>query len=130
MRYIDVNVLFYWLTDHEEFGETATKIIERIESGERAITSTLTIWLLHILLEETTENYDPNTLIKKIEEIKFLKIVPLTSRHFKKALEHISKYSLDLEDAIHLTIALEYGCNLVYSNDTDFDNAPIKRIFK
>jgi len=130
MRYVDVNVLFYWLVDHEEFGEVATKIVRRIESGERAITSVLTVWLLHILLEETTENYNPEILIKKLEEIKFLRIVPLEFRHFKKALENMSKYSLDLEDAIHLTIALEYGCDAIYSNDSDFDNAPVKRIFE
>ncbi len=52
MMYVDVNVFFYWLTDHEEFGSTATRIIKRIENGERAVTSILTLWLLHVLLEE------------------------------------------------------------------------------
>ena len=130
MKYVDVNVLFYWLVAHEEFGETATKIIERIERGEKAVTSALTIWLLHILLKGTTENYNPRELAKKLREIKFLKIAPLELKHFENALEISSMYSLDLEDSIHLAVALEQNCDAIYSNDTDFDNTPIKRIFE
>jgi len=42
----------------------------------------------------------------------------------------MSKYSLDLDGAIHLAIVLEYECNIIYSNDTDFGNISIKRVFR
>lgn len=130
MRYVDVNVLFYWLTNHEELGDTATTIIRRIENGEKAVTSTLTLWLLHILLERTTENYDPNVLVDRLRKIKFLRIVPLNQKHFEKAIILSQEYGLDLEDAIHLAVALENRCQIIYSNDKDFDRTPLKRKFE
>ncbi len=130
MMYVDVNVFFYWLTDHKEFGDVATRIIRRIETGEKAVTSTLTMWLLHILLKETTENYDPRLLVEKIRRIPFLKIVPLKLVHFEKALNLSQKYGIDFEDAIHLAVAIENGCEGIYSNDKDFDRTPTERRFE
>ena len=49
MRYVDVNVLVYWLGDDLVYGEQATAIMRRIENGERALTSSLTLWLTHIV---------------------------------------------------------------------------------
>ena len=130
MKYVDVNVLFYWLTNHEEFGETATTIIQRIENGEKAVTSALTLWLLHILLEKTTENYDPKVLLDRLRKIKFLRIVPLNQKHFEKAIDLSWKYGLDLEDAIHLAVAIKNKCQIIYSNDKDYDKSPLKRKFE
>lgn len=130
MRYVDVNVLFYWLTDHEKFGDTATTIIRRIENGEKAVTSALTLWLLHILLERTTANYDPKVLVDRLRKIRFLRIAPLNQKHFEKAITLSQEYELDLEDAIHLAVALENRCQIIYSNDKDFDRSPLKRKFE
>lgn len=96
MMYVDVNVFFYWLTDHKEFGNVATRIIRRIETGEKAVTSTLTMWLLHILLKETTENYDPRLLVEKIRRIPFLKIVPLSWYTSKRLLTYLKNMELIL----------------------------------
>jgi len=82
----------------------ATRIMLRIESGEKAITSTLTLWLLHILLEETIENYNPEPFLRKLGEIRLLRIVPLKYKHFEEAMSLAQRYGLDLEDAIHLQL--------------------------
>jgi len=42
VKYVDVNVFVHWLGDDPVFGEDATVIVERIEKGERAATSSLT----------------------------------------------------------------------------------------
>ncbi len=78
----------------------------------------------------TTENYDPKILIEKIREISFLKIVPLKLAHFEKALSLSQEYRLDLEDAIHLAVAIENKCKGIYSNDKDFDKTLLTRQFR
>lgn len=40
-RFVDTNIFIYALMAHPIFGKTAKKILERIEKGEPAITSTL-----------------------------------------------------------------------------------------
>ncbi|MCP8308097.1 MAG: type II toxin-antitoxin system VapC family toxin [archaeon] len=41
----------------------------------------------------------------------------------------MSKYNLDLEDAIHLSVALRVNAKEIYSKDADFDRTPLKRIW-
>jgi predicted nucleic acid-binding protein len=43
MRFIDTNVFIYAVTAHPRFGEVAKRILERVEAGEAAITSTLVL---------------------------------------------------------------------------------------
>jgi len=130
LKYVDVNVFVYWFTNPEEFGETATRIIERIERGERAITSALTIWLLHIILSEITENYNPGEMLRRINSLRGLRIIPLTKEIIQEAINATNKYNLDLEDAIHLVTAMRYGARGIYSNDADFDRTPLIRVFE
>lgn len=130
MNYIDVNVLVYWLTDHPDFGETATTIVQRIQRGERACTSSLTLWLLHVLLKRETENYSEKVLLQSIFKLKDLKIVPLTFEDYMYAVAYKEEFGLTLEDSLHYTIAKKMGTNVIYSNDTDFDKTDIERRFK
>jgi predicted nucleic acid-binding protein len=130
MNYIDVNIFIYWLGDDPSFGETATTIIERIETKEKGITSSLTPWLIHVVLEREAKEYSQKVLIEKLLSIRNLKFVPLTIAHYRNAVEFSSQYGLDLEDALHLSVALENKAKNIYSNDEDFDTTPLKRIFK
>ncbi|MEX2703593.1 MAG: type II toxin-antitoxin system VapC family toxin [Candidatus Baldrarchaeia archaeon] len=129
MRYVDVNVFVYWLTSDPKFGGRATEIIKRIEKGEKALTSTLTVWLTHIVLKNATENYSEENLLKSFKELTGLKIVDLTFKDFEKALTYSKEYNLDLEDSIHFAVAIRFGIREIYSNDEDFDKTPLKRIF-
>jgi len=129
MKYVDVNVFVYWLTSDPKFGDRATEIIKRIEKGEKALTSTLTVWLTHIVLKNATENYSEENLLKSFKELTGLKIVDLTFKDFEKALTYSKEYNLDLEDSIHFAVATRFGIREIYSNDEDFDKTPLKRIF-
>ena len=130
MNYIDVNVFVYWLTNDPDFGEIATNIIRGIELGKKAFTSALTLWQLHILLEKKSENYSEEILIEKMSKLKNLTIVPLTLRDFKDALVHQKELGLDFEDSLHHQVADRLGAVLMYSNDSDFDNAYMERRFE
>ncbi len=130
MKYVDVNVIIYWLIDHPEYGEVATKIMERIEASERAVTSSLTIWLVSVIMRREAENFDERILMDTLAEIKNLKIAPLKISTYQRAVELMPTYKLDLEDSIHLATALEYRADAIYSNDSDFDRCPIRRMFE
>jgi len=129
MKYVDVNVFVYWLSDHPLFGERATNIIERIEKGERSTTSALTIWLLHVILEEEAEDYSLGKLLQRIGDLKYLRVEPLTSEDFVIASKNEDNYSMDLEDALHFSVCERLGIREIYSNDDDFDRTPLKRTF-
>lgn len=130
MNYIDVNVLVYWLTDHPDFGEAATKIVQGIQRGEKACTSSLTLWLLHVLLKRETENYSEKVLFQTIFKLKDLKIVPLTFEDYVHAVAYKEEFGIDLEDSLHYTAAKRRSADVIYSNDTDFDKTDIERRFE
>jgi len=128
MRYVDVNVLIYWLGNDPLFGNQATKIVERIEKGERAVTSSLTLWLAHVLLSSLAERYSEEEFVKKVRDLVFLRVEPLLFKDYEEALKHMKLYGLDFEDALHLTTALRVGVKEIYTNDADFDKTPMKRL--
>ncbi|MFA4669846.1 PIN domain-containing protein [Pyrococcus kukulkanii] len=116
-KYVDVNVFIYWLTSHPEFGKKAKMWIKRMERGGEYITSSLT---LYEVLEKT---------LTPLLEIQNLRIEPLLKQDFVNALSIAKKYKLDLEDSLHLSVAIRTGCESIVSNDKDFDKTELKRIF-
>jgi predicted nucleic acid-binding protein len=128
MRYIDVNVFVYWLGDDPIYGAPATEIIARIEKGERAATSSLSLWLTNVVLSSLAERYSEREFVDKIKALTFLRVEPLLSEDYIRATEYVEKNSLDLEDALHLATAIRLGADEIYSNDADFDKTPLKRI--
>ena len=115
--YIDVNVLYYYLTAHEDFGERSKALIEAY--SPRLVTSALTIWLLHVLTG--LENLD-----EILEELG-VEVVPLTSGIFRRARS--LERPRDYEDRLHLATMMELGIGKILSNDRDFDGVGVERIF-
>lgn len=115
--YIDVNVLYYYLTASKEYGEKSKDYISTY--GGRLVTSTLTIWLLHTLTR--LEN-----LTSIMEEIG-VELVPLTVYILFEA-ERLKK-PRELEDRIHLSTMNYLGIKRIISNDRDFDLPGIERLF-
>ena len=128
MNYVDVNVFVYWLGNDLAFGDQATEIIARIEKGERTVTSSLTLWLVHIVLSSLAEQYSEEALVETIKSLAFLRVEPLLFDDYATALKYMTSYKLDLEDALHLATALRTGAKEIYSNDGDFDRTPLRRV--
>lgn len=127
MRYVDVNVFVYWLGDDPVFGDEATAIVERIENGERAATSSLTPWLTHVaLVTAAARNYSEEKLMEKFRELSFLRVEPLTLKDYERAVGAMHRYSLDLEDGLHFTVAERLRINEIYTNDRDFEKTPLR----
>lgn len=115
--YVDVNVLYYYLTASEEYGEKSKNYISTY--GGRLVTSTLTIWLLYVLTG--LEN-----LTGIMEEIG-VRLAPLTLQILSEA--EILEKPRDLEDRVHLSTMKSLGIVKIISNDKDFDLPGIERIF-
>lgn len=127
MRYVDVNVFVYWLGDDPVFGGEATAIVERIEKGERATTSSLTPWLTHIVLVNVgARDYSEEKLVEKFRELPFLRVEPLTLGDYERAVGAMHRYGLDFEDSLHFTVAERLGAREIYTNDRDFEKTPLK----
>ena len=132
--YVDTNVFVYWLTSHPIHGGAAEKIIKTIEAGETAITSALSLvqidWAMRALLQaKMIRKYDLHKMVESVAGVQNLRIVELSNAICGKALKHVKKYGLDLEDAIHLETALRRKCSEILSADADFDRAPLPRKF-
>ncbi|WP_457751508.1 type II toxin-antitoxin system VapC family toxin [Thermococcus sp.] len=118
--YVDVNVLYYFLTANEEFGERAKELLERY-SG-RLITSALTVWQLYILFRRQKSKIDIADILPNLG----IEVVPLTINILREA-ERCKK--LDFDDAVHYTTMKAHGIRAILSNDRDFDRVDVKRIF-
>jgi len=116
--YVDINVLYYYLTAHPEFGERTKTYIARWSGN--LVTSSLSAWILYVLTK--LEN------IASILDEVGVELVPLTASVLSIA-EKLEK-PRDYEDRIHLATMLELGIDTIISNDRDFDGiAGIKRVF-
>ncbi len=74
-RFIDTNVFIYALTAHPRFGKTAKTILERLEQGEQAITSTLVLCEIAWVLEVMGRQGDIKLALDKITSYKALTVV-------------------------------------------------------
>ncbi|MGC1121143.1 MAG: PIN domain-containing protein [Candidatus Methanofastidiosia archaeon] len=101
-----------------------------MELGERACTSALTVWMLHVLLEKELETYSEETLLEMLSKLKNLKIVPLTYQDFLNTQAQKKDLGTDFEDSLHYAVAERMNADIIYSNDKDFDRGYIKRRFE
>jgi len=118
--YIDVNVIYYFLTASEEFGERAEELLEKY-SGD-LITSALTVWQLYILFRRQKAKFSIGDILSDLG----IEVVPLTAEILRNA-EKCKK--LDFDDAIHYVTMKAHGITTILSNDRDFDKVDVKRIF-
>ena len=65
MRFVDTNVFIYTATAHPSFEEVAKRILERINAGESAITSTLVLCEVAWVLEAMDRQSDIKPTLEK-----------------------------------------------------------------
>lgn len=133
-RYVDVNILVYWLGRHPKFGEIAHKWIKRIESAPRGefVTSSLTIYetlvIMTGLMGKNLKNKGfVDEVVSAITHIKGLVIEPIKIEDFNEALVLMDACNIDYEDSLHLAVAKRLQVEEIVSNDKDFDATPIRR---
>ncbi|AEM39057.1 PilT protein domain protein [Pyrolobus fumarii 1A] len=135
-RYVDVNVFVYWLGGHPEYGQRALEWIREIEKAPNGayITASLTVFELVVIMSRLTgarlgDTHLITTILEALGSLKGLKIVETLYSDYVEALNLMKTYKLDFEDAIHLAVAMRVNAKEIVSNDADFDNTPLKRVF-
>ncbi|NJE25182.1 PIN domain-containing protein [Thermococcus sp. MV5] len=61
--------------------------------------------------------------------IPYVKVLPIGLMDYLKAKENMLKYNLKPSDAIHLAVIENNGLQAIVTEDADFEDIPIKRIW-
>ncbi|MGQ4833803.1 MAG: type II toxin-antitoxin system VapC family toxin [Candidatus Asgardarchaeia archaeon] len=135
-RYVDVNVFVYWLSAHPKFGITAKKWIHAISESTPGmfLTSAISIYETTVVLAGLTnrtlkDTQLIDTILSAFSKLNGLEIIPISKETLFEAYNIMKELSLDFEDAIHLSVAIKEKADEIVSNDKDFDNSPIPRVF-
>jgi predicted nucleic acid-binding protein len=117
MRFVDTNVFVYALTAHPRYGENAKRILERIEGGEAAVTSTLVLCEVAWVLEAMGRQGDIKPTLEKILSYKDLEVVEFSKDDLLMGANNMAVHRVDFNDGVNVAIMMRLGVLEVYSND-------------
>ena len=117
MRFVDTNIFIYALTAHPVFGQTAKRILERLEGCEEAVTSTLVMCEIAWVLEAMGKQGSIESTLEKILSYKSLKTVEVTSDDLIMGANNMAAYCMDFNDGVNLAVMTRFGLSEIYSND-------------
>jgi len=117
MRFVDTNIFIYAITAHPRFGETARRILERVEADEAAATSTLVLCEVAWVLEAMGRQGDVKSTLEKILSYKSLKVVGFDEADILMGANNMVAHNTDFNDGLNIAIMLRTGICEVYSND-------------
>ena len=131
MRFVDANVFIYILikSPRESF-ETSRKILQRIEAGEEAITSTAVLREVVDWLEYNRRKKEIKVFLTAVNSYISLHKTTPSWEDMLSALDHMEAEDIDYVDALTLHTMKKNGLDEIYSNDRDFDRVTwVKRIW-
>jgi predicted nucleic acid-binding protein len=117
MRFVDSNIFIYVATDHPKFGQTSKNILKRIEEGEEAITSTLTLCEVAWVFEAMGRQGDIKPTLEKMLSYSVLHVEPFDTDDLIVGANLMATHRLDFNDAINVAIMERLGINEAYTND-------------
>lgn len=116
-RFVDTNVFIYALTAHPVFGKVARRILERIEEGESAVTSTLVFCEVAWVLESMGRQGDIKSTLEKLLSYRSLDVVDVSSDDLLMGANNMASQGIDFNDGVNLALIVRLGISEVYSND-------------
>jgi len=116
-RFVDTNVFIYTITAHPHFGKISKKILERIEEGEAALTSTLVLCEVAWVLEAMGRQGDIKPTLEKIMSYQTLKVIDFNEDDLLIGANNMSAEQVDFNDGVNLALMMRLGILEVYSND-------------
>jgi predicted nucleic acid-binding protein len=117
MRFVDTNVFVYVITAHPAFGPAARRILERIEAGEEALTSTLVLCEVAWVLEAMGRQGDISPTMAKILSYESLRVADFGAEDLVMGSVNLTNYRIDFNDGVNLAVMERNGVKEVYSND-------------
>ena len=132
MRFVETNIFLYVITAHPHFGPLAKRILERIDSGEEAATSSLVIAEVCAWLEYHKRKTEVRTFLSAVDSYPSLRKSETTYTDEQRATELERSYPrLEFFDRVYLAQMERLKLTEIYSNDKAFDRVKgIKRIFE
>lgn len=137
VRFVDTNVFLYVMRQDPVYGRTARQILDRIEGGEEAVTSTLVLEEVcaYVVREGRGEGWNWARKIADflgcVYHYGTLRKESYTFIDMLRAVDHLTKYGIDWNDCIILSQMKRSGYAEIYSNDEHFDKVGwIRRIFQ
>lgn len=116
-RFVDTNVFVYSITGHPRFGETAKAILERIERGEEALTSTLVLCEVSWVLEAMGRQGDIKPALEKIMSYLTLHIAAeFTVDDLLVGASNVATYGIGFNDGVNISVMSRFSVSEVYSN--------------
>ena len=133
MRFVDSNIFVYHLAADPTHGQRAKTIIEKIEKGEKTVTSTLAIAQVCSYLKwKKRQNIIP-LFLSFIKGLVTLQKIETNILDFEESRSIQLQYNLSWSMWDDMVIAAQMkrlNIKEIYSNDKDFDKIPwIKRTF-
>ena len=116
-RFIDTNVFIYALTAHPQFGKTAKDILERVEKGEPAITSTMVLCEVAWVLEAMGKEGAIKPTLEKILSYKTLEVANFNPDDLLMGANGMAEENIDFNDGVNLALMMRLGVSEIYSND-------------
>jgi predicted nucleic acid-binding protein len=116
-RFIDANVFIYSITAHPRFGKIANSILERIQEGEAALTSTLVLCEVAWVLEAMGRQGDIKPTLEKIMSFRTLEVMDFNEDDLLIGANNMSIEQVDFNDGVNLALMMRLGILEVYSND-------------
>jgi len=117
MRFVDSNIFIYVATNHPKFGPTSKNILKRIEEGEEAITSTLTLCEVAWVFEAMGRQGDIKPTLEKMLSYSVLRVEPFDTDDLIVGANLMATHRLDFNDAVNFAIMERLGINEAYTND-------------
>jgi predicted nucleic acid-binding protein len=132
LRFVETNVFLYVITAHPQFGPIAKRILQRISSGEEAVTSSLVIAESCAWLEYSKRKGDVDTFLDAVESYPSLVKCETTHADELRAKELQRPYPrLEFFDRVYVAQMERLELTEIYSNDRAFDRVrKIRRIFQ
>ena len=127
MIFIDSWVFIEFFSEGTKF-EESKKIIQKIESGEKAIISTIVLTELKYRIASKYNRRKSEEVVYEILTFPNIKILPVSTEVAILAADLRLKYydrkkrPLSFADVINLATAIMSRCNIFYSGDPDFEN--------
>ena len=107
----------YVITDHPRFGRTSAAILERVESGEKAATSTLVLCEVAWVLESMGRGGDIKETLEKILSYPSLTVAGFDPDDLIVASLLMASHRIDFNDSVNLAVMERLGIDEIYSND-------------
>jgi len=132
MRFVDTNVFIYVLIKSPKEDYLISKnILERIEDGEEAMTSTAIVQEVVDWLEYNNRRDEVGKFLTALNSYTSMMKVEVSWGEMLDALSDMKRYGLDFVDAVTLQVMKKNNVSEIYTNDKDFDRVEwVRRIWK